>query len=132
MHELKQLAKQLDICIILDSQLSRAVETRGGIKKPMMSDLRDSGALENIADKVLFIYRPEYYEIYQDEDGNDTRGTAEIIISKNTSGPIGTAKLAFIGRTASFRDIDDSEIVPFESSFTFDNRRLKDLDETPF
>ena len=132
MHELKQLAKQLDICIILDSQLSRAVETRGGIKKPMMSDLRDSGALENIADKVLFIYRPEYYEIYQDEDGNDTRGTAEIIISKNTSGPIGTAKLAFIGRTASFRDIDDTEIVPFDSSFTFDNRRLKDLDETPF
>lgn len=129
MHELKQLAKQLDICIILDSQLSRAVETRGGIKRPMMSDLRDSGALENIADKVLFVYRPEYYEILQDEYGNDTRGTAEIIISKNTSGPVGTANLAFIGRTASFRDIDDTEIVPFDSSFTFDNRRLRDLDD---
>jgi replicative DNA helicase len=98
----------------------------------MMSDLRDSGALENIADKVLFVYRPEYYEILQDEYGNDTRGTAEIIISKNTSGPVGTANLAFIGRTASFRDLDDTEIVPFESSFTFDNKRLKDLDETPF
>jgi replicative DNA helicase len=129
MHELKQLAKQLDICIILDSQLSRAVETRGGTKRPMMSDLRDSGALENIADKVVFIYRPEYYEIVEDEYGNDTRGTAEIIISKNTSGPIGTAKLAFIARTASFRDIDDTEIVPFDSSFTFDNKRLKDLDD---
>jgi replicative DNA helicase len=129
MHELKQLAKQLDICIILDSQLSRAVETRGGAKRPMMSDLRDSGALENIADKVLFIYRPEYYEIVEDEDGNDTRGTAEIIISKNTSGPIGTAKLAFIGRTGSFRNIDDTEIMPIDKNFTFNNKRLKDLDD---
>lgn len=132
MQELAQLAKYLDICIILDSQLSRAVETRGGAKRPMMFDLSSSAALENIAHKILFVYRPEYYDIHEDENGNDTRGTAEIIISKNSSGPVGIANLAFISRIATFREREELEIMPIDKNFTFNNKRLKDLDETPF
>lgn len=129
MLELKQLAKYLDICIILNSQLSRAVELRGGAKRPMLSDLSSSGALENIAHKVLFLYRPAYYDILEDENGNDCRDLAEIIISKNTSGPVGIAYLRFIPWTASFKDRDDSEIRHLYNSFTFKNDRLKDLDD---
>ena len=80
---LKSLAKELNIPIIVLSQLSRAVETRGGTKKPILSDLRESGAIEQDADVVVFLYRPEYYKITEDEEGNQTHGMAEIIVAKH-------------------------------------------------
>ncbi|MCP4552887.1 MAG: replicative DNA helicase, partial [Bacteroidetes bacterium] len=87
-RSLKAMAKELDMPIIALSQLSRAVETRGGSKKPILSDLRESGAIEQDADMVLFIYRPEYYKIDVDEDGNSTAGIAEIIIAKHRNGAL--------------------------------------------
>ncbi|MBL0330060.1 MAG: AAA family ATPase [Bacteroidetes bacterium] len=105
-RELKALARKYNIAVVVSSQLSRAVETRGGDKRPQLSDLRESGAIEQDADKVLFIHRPEYYNITEDEYGTDTRGMAEIIIAKNREGVVDSAKLNFIGNCTKFQDID--------------------------
>lgn len=106
-RQLKALAKELNIPILALSQLSRAVETRGGTKKPILSDLRESGAIEQDADIVLFIYRPEYYKIEEDDKGS-TRGKADIIIAKHRNGPTDEVRLRFINHLAKFTD--DSEI----------------------
>ena len=105
-RELKALARKYNIAVVVSSQLSRAVETRGGDKRPQLSDLRESGAIEQDADKVLFIHRPEYYNITEDEYGTDTKGIAEIIIAKNREGVVDSAKLNFIGNCTKFQDID--------------------------
>jgi replicative DNA helicase len=105
-RSLKSIAKELNIPIIALSQLSRAVETRGGDKKPQLSDLRESGAIEQDADMVLFIHRPEYYNLTEDESGNSTQGVAEIIIAKHRNGPTGSVKLRFIDRLAKFTDLE--------------------------
>ena len=97
-RNLKALAKELDIPIICLSQLSRAVESRGN-KRPMLSDLRESGAIEQDANKVLFIYRDGYYS-----KNNDT--TTEIIVAKNRAGSLGTAVLDFRGATSKFTNED--------------------------
>jgi len=102
-RSLKAIAKELDIPIIALSQLSRSVETRGGTKKPMLSDLRESGAIEQDADMVMFIYRPEYYGVH-DEDGMPTHGRADIIIAKHRSGGVGEVPLRFINEQAKFTD----------------------------
>lgn len=107
---LKMLAKELDIPVIALSQLSRAVETRGGDKRPQLSDLRESGSLEQDADVVIFIHRPEYYKIFEDEMGNSLRGVAEFIIAKNRSGPLDTIPLKYIGEQTKFEDINRIEI----------------------
>jgi replicative DNA helicase len=122
-RSLKQIAKELDVPIIALSQLSRAVETRGGDKRPMLSDLRESGAIEQDADMVLFIYRPEYYGINEDEEGNSLLGIGEIIIAKHRNGSLENVPLRFIANLAKFTDLDggSSNIqVPLAPNNNFD------------
>lgn len=102
---LKTMAKELDVPVIALSQLSRAVETRGGNKRPQLSDLRDSGAIEQDADIVTFIYRPDYYEM--ESDPTISKDQAEIIISKHRNGALGTVNLKFISQFAKFTDPSD-------------------------
>ena len=109
-RSIKTVAKELDVPIIALSQLSRSVETRGGDKKPMLSDLRESGAIEQDADIVSFIYRPEYYDITVDEDGNDVTGIGEIIIAKHRNGSLETVKLRFVGQFAKFENLDNFDM----------------------
>ncbi|PSR53233.1 replicative DNA helicase [Adhaeribacter arboris] len=103
---LKMLAKELSVPVIALSQLSRAVETRGGDKKPQLSDLRESGSIEQDADMVIFLYRPEYYGITEDELGNPTQGVGEVIIAKHRNGSIGSVNLKFIGKFTKFGDLE--------------------------
>jgi replicative DNA helicase len=105
-RSLKSIAKELSVPVIALSQLSRAVETRGGDKRPQLSDLRESGAIEQDADMVMFIHRPEYYGFTQDAEGNSTQGVAEIIIAKHRNGAVGSVNLRFIDRLAKFCDLD--------------------------
>lgn len=105
-RSLKGLAKELEIPVIALSQLSRAVETRGGDKRPQLSDLRESGAIEQDADMVMFIHRPEYYNITEDENGGSTLGVAELIIAKHRNGPVDSAKTRYIGQFTKFVDLD--------------------------
>ena len=105
---LKSLAKELDIPVIALSQLSRAVETRGGDKKPQLSDLRESGAIEQDADIVTFIYRPEYYGLEEMED----EGLSEVIFSKNRHGSLGSVNLKFLKDNVKFVDpINDGGFI---------------------
>ncbi len=106
-RSLKQLAKELNVPVIALSQLSRAVETRGGDKKPMLSDLRESGSIEQDADMVMFVFRPEYYGITNYEDGQSTNGSAEIIIAKNRHGALDTVRLRFLKEFTKFKDWED-------------------------
>ncbi len=103
-RQLKALAKELRVPVLALSQLSRAVETRGGSKKPVLSDLRESGAIEQDADIVMFIHRPEYYQIYEYENGESTLGMADIILAKHRNGAVGDVHLKFIAQFASFVD----------------------------
>lgn len=104
-RSLKSLAKELDLPVVALSQLSRAVETRGGDKRPQLSDLRESGSIEQDADVVCFIYRAERYGITVDEQGNSTEGLAEILIGKQRNGPIGDITLAFVSQHARFENL---------------------------
>lgn len=101
---LKGIAKELDIPVIALSQLSRAVEQRGGVKRPQLSDLRESGAIEQDADVVMFLYRPEYYKITEDSDGYSTQGLCEVIIEKHRNGALGTVKQKFVGKFTKFME----------------------------
>jgi replicative DNA helicase len=120
-RSLKGIAKELEVPVIALSQLSRAVETRGGAKRPMLSDLRESGAIEQDADMVIFLYRPEYYKITQDEDGLDCRGTAEVIIAKHRSGSLETVKTRFVGKFAKFQDYETDAFANFDADFQSPN-----------
>jgi replicative DNA helicase len=108
-RSLKAIAKELDIPVIALSQLNRSVESREG-KRPQLSDLRESGAIEQDSDIVLFIHRPEYYGITEDEDGNSLIGVAEIIIAKHRNGPVGDVRLSFKRNLAKFSDMEN--IIP--------------------
>ena len=105
---LKAIAKELNVPIIALSQLSRATELRGGSKRPQLSDLRESGAIEQDADIVAFIHRPEYYGINQDENGMPTAGMAEIIIAKHRNGAVTDVNLRFLKDQARFADVDET------------------------
>ncbi|WP_301161990.1 replicative DNA helicase [uncultured Winogradskyella sp.] len=113
-RNLKALAKELSIPVIALSQLSRAVETRGGSKRPLLSDLRESGAIEQDADIVSFIYRPEYYKIdeWDDEERSPTAGQGEFIVAKHRNGGLENIRLKFIGHLGKFDNLDDFD-TPF-------------------
>jgi replicative DNA helicase len=113
---LKTIGKELDLPVIALSQLSRAVESRGGDKRPQLSDLRESGAIEQDADMVGFIYRPEYYGVTELEDGTNIRGKGEIIISKSRHGAIDSVFLNFIGRFTKWTDdtVNNIEVEEIE------------------
>ncbi|NBR73863.1 MAG: replicative DNA helicase, partial [Flavobacteriia bacterium] len=114
-RNLKALAKELDIPVIALSQLSRAVETRGGSKRPLLSDLRESGAIEQDADIVSFIYRPEYYGIdeWDDEGRTPAQGQAELIVAKHRNGGLDNIRLKFVGNLGKFEDLENFD-APFE------------------
>ena len=112
-RKLKHLAKDLDVPVIALSQLSRSVESRGGDKIPMLSDLRESGSIEQDADIVMFLHRAEYYGITQDENGESTENKASAITAKYRNGSVGTDELEFNKRFTKFENINNH--------FTFDN-----------
>ncbi|SEL39782.1 replicative DNA helicase [Maribacter orientalis] len=127
-RNLKALAKELSVPVIALSQLSRAVETRGGSKRPILSDLRESGAIEQDADIVSFIYRPEYYKIdeWDDEEHTPTQGQAEFIVAKHRNGGLENIRLKFIGNQGKFDNLDD-----FDSPFEFQSK-MNANEENPF
>jgi len=122
-RNLKALAKELSVPVIALSQLSRAVETRGGSKRPLLSDLRESGAIEQDADIVSFIYRPEYYGLteWDDEERTPCEGQAEFIVAKHRNGGLENIKIKFIGRLAKFTDMDEGFETEFQSSMNQDS-----------
>ncbi|MCC6635179.1 MAG: DnaB-like helicase C-terminal domain-containing protein [Chitinophagaceae bacterium] len=121
-RELKNIAKDFNVCVIATSQLSRAVESRRGDKRPVLSDLRESGAIEQDADKVIFIYRPEYYGLECDYDGYSTAGLAEIILAKNRNGSLGSIKLLRDNYFTNFRSFDT-----YKNDFSFSQNRLDEM-----
>ncbi len=140
-RSLKGIAKELSVPVIALSQLSRGVETRGGDKRPQLSDLRESGSIEQDADIVMFLYRPEYYKITVDEEGMPTQGMAEVIIAKHRNGSLENVKLKFIGKYTKFADYDAPDGMKSMSSITRESRvNFRDSappppgagDETPF
>lgn len=106
-RSLKSIAKELNVPIIALSQLNRSVEMRGGNKRPQLSDLRESGAIEQDADMVVFIHRQEKFGIATFEDGTSTKGIAEIILAKNRNGPVDDVRLRFREEKAQFQDLDE-------------------------
>ncbi|HTE29743.1 MAG TPA: replicative DNA helicase [Chryseolinea sp.] len=146
-RSLKGIAKELNVPVLALSQLSRGVETRGGDKRPQLSDLRESGSIEQDADIVMFLYRPEYYKITVDEEGLPTQGMGEVIIAKHRNGSVGSVKLKFIGKYTKFADFDapsSSYDNPFSGMITRESRLntfnpdkepprpAESEDETPF
>jgi len=130
-RSLKSLAKELNIPVIALSQLNRSVEARPS-KKPLLSDLRESGAIEQDADMVLFIYRPEYYKQDKDADGENLQGLAEISIAKHRNGSLKDINLKFISQYAKFVDPEQSDlsIMPNGKFMTYQSK-LNNETETP-
>ncbi|MDG1269426.1 MAG: replicative DNA helicase [Ulvibacter sp.] len=131
-RNLKALAKELNVPVIALSQLSRAVETRGGSKRPLLSDLRESGAIEQDADIVSFIYRPEYYKIdeWDDDEHTPTAGQGEFIVAKHRNGGLDEIRLKFVGNLGKFENLDT---FPFsnEIASSMNNAANDDTFKTP-
>ena len=115
-RSLKAIAKELGVPIIALSQLNRSVETRGGDKRPQLSDLRESGAIEQDADLVGFIHRPEYYGLTEDSEGNSLLGMALFIVAKHRNGAVGDVKMRFRNEEARFYDVEDPDIAAFANN----------------
>jgi replicative DNA helicase len=126
-RQLKALAKELNIPVLALSQLSREVEKRGGSKEPQLSDLRESGAIEQDADIVMFIYRPAYYGLTEDENGS-TKGVAYINIAKNRSGSINKARLEFREKYVKFSNLNDKDSYNRQINSDFENKTKLDID----
>lgn len=141
-RNLKALAKELDIPVIALAQLSRAPEQRGGLKKPQLSDLRESGSIEQDADIVMFLYRPEYYGFLEDAQGNSLKSVAEIIIAKHRNGSTGNVQCKFVDFLSKFVDFDPiTERTEFDmninvkdkmSNVTIKQSRMNDMDDNPW
>ena len=140
---LKSLAKELQVPVIALSQLSRAVEVRGGSKRPQLSDLRESGSIEQDADIVSFIYRPEYYQMHEDDDGTSLKGIAEVIVAKHRNGATDTVKLRFTDQFARFSNLDDPDFgsfpgdvfntpLPAPTGIITRSSRMNDDEDIPF
>ena len=114
--QMLMLCKRYNYCNVPIFQLSRSVETRGGDKRPILSDLREGGTFEQDLNKALFLYRPEYYGFETDSEGNSTAGIAEIIVAKNREGFTGALPLRFYGAQGFFADIDATPFAPQQSS----------------
>jgi replicative DNA helicase len=127
---LKGLAKELNVPVIALSQLSRAVEVRGGTKRPQLSDLRESGSIEQDADMVAFIYRPEYYQIMEDEEGQSLKGIADIIIAKNRHGELKDVRMRFTAEFARFSDLGDPDFGDLPDD-TFDTPAIPNIITRP-
>ena len=123
----------MNIPIIALSQLNRGVESREGLegKRPQLSDLRESGAIEQDADMVCFIHRPEYYKIFQDDKGNDLRGMAEIIIAKHRNGAVGDVLLRFKGEYTRFQNPDDDMVIPLPDAGAMLGSRMNNTGTIP-
>ncbi|WP_036820747.1 replicative DNA helicase [Polaribacter sp. Hel1_85] len=121
-RNLKALAKELEVPVIALSQLSRAVETRGGSKRPLLSDLRESGAIEQDADIVSFIFRPEYYGMteWDDDEHTPCEGQGEFIVAKHRNGGLDNIRLKFTGHLAKFSDLEEGFSSEFQSSMNAD------------
>lgn len=119
-----RIAKQYKLAVIELSQLSRGVDDRAD-KRPMLSDLRESGSIEQDAEVVMFIFRPEYYKMYKDASGNDLRGLAEIIVAKNRNGALGPCPLKFIPQFTKFVDLDEMPEEP-TSQLSLETEGLED------
>jgi replicative DNA helicase len=123
-RELKAIARKYNVAIFVSSQLSRSVEMRGGDRRPQLSDLRESGAIEQDADKVIFLHRPEYYNVTEDELGESTIGIAEFIVAKNRGGAVDSAKVRFVGQCGNFQDFDStSNFHNYDTLESFKNIR---------
>jgi replicative DNA helicase len=111
-RSLKGLAKELNVPVIALSQLNRSVETRGSSKRPLLADLRESGAIEQDADLVCFIYRPEYYgfDVWDDEAGTPCQGQAEFLIAKHRNGATTNVRLRFEDKLAKFSDLEAVDV----------------------
>ena len=138
-RSLKGIAKELKIPVIALSQVNRGVESRTGVgsKRPMLSDLRESGAIEQDADIVTFIYRPEYYKIYEWDNGDDSRGQGELIIAKHRNGSLKNVRLKFTGEFAKFTDLDyfdggDNEDGDNSSMLSMPSSMNEDNGDAPF
>ncbi|WP_369047522.1 replicative DNA helicase [Tenacibaculum sp. UWU-22] len=132
-RNLKALGKELNIPVIALSQLSRAVETRGGSKRPLLSDLRESGAIEQDADIVSFIFRPEYYGMteWDDDDHTPCEAQAEFIVAKHRNGGLENIRLKFTGHLAKFSDLEESFSSEYQSKMNNDilpNQRVDPKD----
>ena len=128
---LKAIAKELEVPIIALSQLSRNVENRGGTKRPQLSDLRESGAIEQDADVVAFIHRPEYYGLTTDANNMSTAGMAEIIIAKHRNGEVTDVPLRFIKEQAKFADADASVIAAVKAQGGMPQQPAEEYDYVP-
>lgn len=131
-RSIKEIAKEIEVPIIALSQLSRSVETRGGSKRPLLSDLRESGAIEQDADIVTFIYRPEYYGLTEDEEGMPTQDRGDIIIAKNRHGSLDTVHLKFVKQLVKFTNMDDfsPNDFPMPNAGMNVNRGFEDAPQT--
>ncbi|GGH77331.1 replicative DNA helicase [Phaeocystidibacter marisrubri] len=130
-RSLKSIAKELNVPVIALSQLSRSVETRGGSKRPLLSDLRESGAIEQDADIVSFIYRPEYYGITEwDDDGSPSESQGEFMIAKHRNGSLENVRLKFEGHMAKFSDLD--EVGGFDQPAVFESKMNSDDENQDF
>lgn len=116
---IKAIAKEFNIVMITLAQCSRSVSNRGGDMRPKLQDLRDSGQIEQDADRVLFVYRPEYYDILEDEDGNSTFQLIKIIVAKNRHGKVGDADCRFIGQYTKVTNWEN-EADSFSENLSYD------------